>query len=674
MRFRHIHLDFHTHQAIPGIGAAFTKEAFQEALRRGRVDSINLFAKCHHGYSYHPTEVGCQHPNLAFDLLGAQIEACREIDVHTPVYLSAGLDEYYARVHPATDWARQADPSSVRNDPFQVGFKRLCFNTPYLDYLCRQIEEVVQRYRPDGIWLDIVGKVECVCGRCQAILRERGDDPLNPVHVSQLATETQARYFARANEAVHRHDPDMPVFHNQGHIPKGDRKFMALNSHLEVESLPTGSWGYDHFPLTAKDVAPMADAFLGMTGKFHTVWGEFGGYKHPDALRYECAMMNAYGARCCVGDQLHPDGRLDPDTYDRIGQAYTEVEAREPYLRGCRPVSRIAILSIESLAGAGVLDPHLAKRNHPSDLGAARMLMERQVMFDLVDSEADFSPYELLILPDEGRLDAALTGKLRAFIAGGGKLILSHHSGLAVDDDQFALPVGTYQGETDGEDEYYQLGAGFPLDPAEAPTLVRAPVYLLGPSARVETSADAEVWTETVAAYFNRRLAHFCSHQHAPPAGPTGDPACFRTGNIVYFAHKIFRNYAERGQLIYRDTFHAALTALLGDDPALAAMPSAGRVSLMDQPAEDRYILHLACVAPVRRGDAVFPRWNLQSIEVIEDVLPLHDVACRVRTPRPVKQVQLTATGEDLPFRTEGDAVLFTVPRLEMHRMITLAT
>jgi hypothetical protein len=43
-----------------------------------------------------------------------------------------------------------------------------------------------------------------------------------------------------------------------------------------------------------------------MTGKFHTTWGEFGGFKRPNALRYECAAMLAFGSKCSIGDQLHP--------------------------------------------------------------------------------------------------------------------------------------------------------------------------------------------------------------------------------------------------------------------------------------------------------------------------------------------------------------------------------
>ena len=84
LRFRQVHLDFHTSPAIPGVGARFDKAQFQVVLKRGHVDSITIFSKCHHGSSYHPTAVGRMHPSLSFDLLDAQVAACRELDVNHP--------------------------------------------------------------------------------------------------------------------------------------------------------------------------------------------------------------------------------------------------------------------------------------------------------------------------------------------------------------------------------------------------------------------------------------------------------------------------------------------------------------------------------------------------------------------------------------------------------------
>ena len=75
MRFRQVHLDFHTSEAIPEIGKHFRKEQFQAMLKKGHVDSITIFSKCHHGWAYHPSEANETHPGLDFDLLGAMIEA-----------------------------------------------------------------------------------------------------------------------------------------------------------------------------------------------------------------------------------------------------------------------------------------------------------------------------------------------------------------------------------------------------------------------------------------------------------------------------------------------------------------------------------------------------------------------------------------------------------------------
>ncbi len=40
MRFRQVHLDFHTSEAIAPIGARFDKKQFQEMLKLGHVDSV----------------------------------------------------------------------------------------------------------------------------------------------------------------------------------------------------------------------------------------------------------------------------------------------------------------------------------------------------------------------------------------------------------------------------------------------------------------------------------------------------------------------------------------------------------------------------------------------------------------------------------------------------------
>ena len=103
---RQVHLDFHTSELIPGIGERFDKGKWQDALRSGHVNHINIFAKGHHGWSYYPTQVGHTHPNLKFDLLGSQIAACHEIGVNCPIYFTVGWAANDAETHP--EWCARA--------------------------------------------------------------------------------------------------------------------------------------------------------------------------------------------------------------------------------------------------------------------------------------------------------------------------------------------------------------------------------------------------------------------------------------------------------------------------------------------------------------------------------------------------------------------------------------
>ena len=79
--FRQVHLDFHTSECMPGVGSEFSEENFREALLDGHINSITLFSKCHHGWSYHPTKVNEMHPNLTINLLNRQLKVCEELGV-----------------------------------------------------------------------------------------------------------------------------------------------------------------------------------------------------------------------------------------------------------------------------------------------------------------------------------------------------------------------------------------------------------------------------------------------------------------------------------------------------------------------------------------------------------------------------------------------------------------
>ncbi|MBB6672665.1 alpha-amylase family protein [Cohnella nanjingensis] len=656
MRFRQVHLDFHTSELIPGIGSRFSKAQFQDMLRAGRVDSITVFSKCHHGWAYHPSEANEIHPGLSFDLLGAQIEAAHEIGVKTPVYLSAGLDQKLARRHPEWLIRRPNEATVWVPDFLSPGYHRFCMNTPYLDLLCAQIEEVVSRYDADGIFLDIVGVAECYCQSCVATVRAAGGDPRDLEAMRALWDRTYATYCERTNAAVHDLKPGLPVFHNGGHIRRGRRDLAHFNTHLELESLPTGGWGYDHFPLSARYAQTLGMDFLGMTGKFHTSWGEFGGYKHPNALRYETSLSLANGARISIGDQLHPEGHMDEATYALIGEAYAEVEAKEPWCVDVEAVADIAVLSVEAVTG-GNPNPHGDKTGDP-DAGVVRMLLEGKLLFDIVDLEADFAKYKVLVLPDRCPVDERLHGKLQDFLRGGGRVLATGDSGLNTEGTAFALNLGSrYIGDSACRPSYFR--PGFPIAGLPAASYV---MYSEGKE--IATADGGTVHGERENSYFNRDVFSFCSHQHTPSTLQSAGPAMTEGRDGIYFAWQAFSEYAEKGSLVLREAVLYALNRLLPNKTLTTNLPAQGIVTLQKQETARRWVQHLLYASPVRRGDG---------IEVIEDLLPIRQIDVTVRVPSDVAAVTLEPAGVAIPFEQSDGQVRYTVPELVCHQMVALS-
>ena len=643
--FRQVHLDFHTSECLKGVGSRFQKKQFQDALQTGHVNSITLFSKCHHGWTYHPTKAGVMHPHLRFDLLGSMLDACREIGVAAPVYLSAGFDEQYVKKHPdhAFRWSME-DPGPDFSKPM---YHLLCMNSPYLAVLTEQVREVVQTYHPVGIFLDIVAPRACFCPYCKQLLIQAERNAQDPAEYEKLGEQTYLHYTQVIQRAAKEIDPDIRIFHNGGHIAAGRRDLAFANTHLELESLPTGGWGYDHFPKSARYVQGLGLEYLGMTGKFHKSWGEFGGYKHPNALRYEAALSLANGAKCSIGDQMHPYGFLDPATYALIGTAYAEVEQKEPWCTDVVPIADIGLLSAEGYVGG---------RNVLPDIGACRILLEGHYLFDVLDEQSDFSNYKILILPDCIPISKQLLDQLTSFVGQGGKLLCTGKSGVE-DGVGMLFDLGAeWKGPNEIRPDYFvprfQPGALHP-----AAFVLYAQGYLVQATERATVHGDRQN------SFFNRTAEHFCSHQHTPNQVDGSLPAMTEGLNGIYVAWDLFTEYAETGSLIAKEIAKYALDTLLDNQKTLETdLPAQGVATLMRQ--KDRHILHMLYASPVKRG---------KDIEVIEDVVPLHDIHITLRLPTPPRRVKLVPQNEPIQYQIQQDgAATFSIDRLECHQMVEI--
>jgi hypothetical protein len=654
MRWRQVHLDFHTSEHCPDVGAGFDEEQFVGALKLGHVDTINLFGMGHHGWCYYPTKLGLAHPNLKTDLLGRQLRACADADIRTTVYITVGWNDKASREHP--EWLVRHPDGTVDGPPLRHpytprpnGWYRLCTNSPYLDEVVLPVtREVMEMYAPSGIWLDITGEYPCTCRWCREGMAEAGLDVNSDADRAEWGRVVYKDYLRKANELIHGIKPDTTIYHNSSE-KKGRHDLYPYWTHYEIESLPTASWGYNHFPNNARYFTMLPGMeIVGMTGKFHRNWGEFGGFKNPVALQYEVGQIVSLGCRCSIGDQLHPSGVADEETYRIIGEAYARVEEREEWLKGTAPVADVAVLA----PSAVMKDRNLTR----SEVGAGQMLMEDQIPFVVLDETMDFSPYKVLVLPDCVLCDEALAKKLNGYVAGGGALLLSGESGLNRQKTAFVVPTGTdYDGPSPWDVEYVVVGDALAKDMVRSPFLV----YQSGVKTVVRS---AEVLAEAWQPYFSRTYEHFCSHGSTPQEGPAGWPAVSREGRVIHIAQPIFRVYESMGMQLHRDLVLNCLDLLYPDRMLDVDLKSCGRVGLMRQEAENRLLLHLMYAVPIRRG----------STEVIEDIVTLTDVEVALAVDAEPARVYLAPSREELAFEYSGGEVRFAVPKIEMNQIVAV--
>lgn len=222
----------------------------------------------------------------------------------------------------------------------------LCSAGGYREYLYEMTREACERYDVlDGLFYDIVFVYDaCYCDSCVKGMREMGLNPEVEADAKKYYEIQKKITIDGVCKIVKETHPEASIFFNSGGAEIHKPQWHYASTHFEMEDLPTVWGGYDKMPMRARYFAGLGKDYLGMTGKFHRSWGEFGGYKTPEALKYECAAMLANGARVSVGDQLHPLGRMDMETYRNIGKAYSYVEEIEEYCFDTKETARLGVM------------------------------------------------------------------------------------------------------------------------------------------------------------------------------------------------------------------------------------------------------------------------------------------------------------------------------------------
>lgn len=659
---RQVHLDFHTSPDIPDVGVDWDADHFVETLQRAHVNSVTIFATCHHGMSYYPSKVAPVHPSLKFDLLGEQIEALHRVGIRCPIYLTVGWNVSAAERHP--EW-RQVDihGKNVGGYPFEPSWPWMCVGTDYTEELIAQTEELLANYDVDGFFYDILMYHPDGCVNMPSLksMAKLGLNPKDAGDRKQHNHILARRFMERTTNVIRAKLPEAGIFYNS----RWGLHFIdeaEYYSQVEIESLPTGGWGYAFYPFWSRYGRSFGKPMLGMTGRFHKMWADWGGLKHPDALKFECGGILATGGAVSIGDQLHPRGRLNEAVYDVIGQAFDAVEQIEEFCINATPVSQIGLL---------ILDPEADKANQTSAgiktsptegaEGASKMLLELHHQFDVITDRScdDFTKYDLLILPDVAVGSPEVVTRLKSYVAGGGKLLISHEAMIRELSEEAGVTV---VGHAESNPDYFTIDdarlfgpvtrAGFPYSIYEGPTL------------KVKAGPDTLTLCQAHETYFNRTAEHFSSHGFTPPKSDKPDyPAATLHKGVLYFYGPIFRAYNTHGNLTFRHLIGEMIRLLIEPILVTSAPPTA-EVTMMRQEEGERTLVHIVNYSAQRR--------STKHVEALEIPVPLHQVTLQLAGFEGELKATIARNGHALPIRNLINGIMITVPFVSTHEVIVI--
>jgi len=651
---RAIHFDFHTMPGCTDIGAKFDGPAFAATLKQAGVEFINFFAKCNVGFCYFPTKVGTMYPGLTRDLLGEVIASCHAVGIKVSAYFNVGLSHEEALRH--REWCIVNPKGQVYEfDVMNHWFRKMCFNSGYRGHILALIREVLENYPVDGLIFDSMNPPPCHGIECVEQMEQLGLDINRPEDAAAFAQQTKLSLKQDIEALAGRYRQDLFLY------------FLGVEAcyqptHIELEVLPQGGWGYDYLPSRIRYIRTLGKPYATMTGRFQRSWGDLGGLRPEPALFYDCINSVANGGACSIGDHLHPAGALQPPVYDMISRVYARLAALDEWTDGAQSQADMAIFAPwldEAIPAPPAATAILA--------GASRLLLELGCQYDVLDGAADLRGYRLLFLPDEVRLTPALADKVQAFLDQGGAVISSAWSGLTPDGAGFALPAYREAIEMAGP----ELGdpTFFHAGPEVADGVPAMGVTIYSPGIAMRPRADRGISGAGLGRSYWKigQWDHKHEYLYAPEKELTDDSALVRTadGKVWHFAFPIAADYYQYATTIMKRVLGNIIRQVL-PEPLVTVknLPSYGVATVTDQPARHRRLLHLLCFVPEKRGRAM---------EIIEEpsVAVNLDISLRL-DGRTARRVYLAPDRKDLAFTQSGDRVCLRLDVLVGQALIVI--
>ena len=294
-----------------------------------------------------------------------------------------------------------------------------------------------------------------------------------------------------------------------------------------------------------------------------------------------------------------------------------------------------------------------------TDQGVLHALEQLKYQFQFIDTGVDLANYAVIILPDAIPVDPELAARLRAYVAAGGKLLITGRSAIDTTGGDFILAdlMGVHLvGDAPFAPDYLVLGPEL----AEGIEPMPHSCELRGVEISAEPGCEVLAWSG--APYFNRTWEHFCSHRTTPFDRAVDSPVVVQQGNVITIARPLFTEYAEFSKRVHKQLIHNCLQRLI-PRPRIGAhnLPSTAVVTVRKQDAD--LIVHLLHYVPQRRG---------RTLDVIEDVLPLSGVRLQVAAAQRPSSVRRVPEMKDVAWQWRDGYVDIEVSTVNGYQIVQL--
>ncbi|MGI6742183.1 MAG: alpha-amylase family protein [Eubacteriales bacterium] len=569
---RALHIDFHTMPGIHDFMREIDPADFAETLSDAHITLVNVFAQCNIGFSYYKTDLGIPYPGMKGDMLPDIVRECHKRGIKVVAYINVGLNHEYARKNYG-NCRINSEGKVVFGDTSGNFFRAPCYNSEYGEYLLSVIREIFKKCKPDGIFCDCMFNMACWCNSCTEKMISEGIDIKNTAAVYEFQHRSMKEICRRIKDIV---PPEKLCYFN------GMEWTDVENSHLEIECLPSGGWGYDYFIPRSAYARMLSDNVIYMTGRFQASWGDFGGYKGLNSLENDIQDAMCQGTQFSVGDHMHPAEGLVEDIYRDIGKIYRKYEEYERWTDGCRYISEIGI----------IINRGSFTNSHK---GAARMLSELKYGFDIIDETMDFGKYRLLLIPGDTVPNDALCEKLKDSYKNGIKLIFCGRSGVGKDGfwADFINDKAEFNGFDDTDNAYYKTNETL-KDTADMP-------YAMYTRGILMTAKDKkDEFASRVKPYFKKHWDGLQGYFYTPPECKDGHSAVILCSDFAYVSFDPFESYFNEASSFHKKLVSELISALMPKRLIECNLPSTSRATLTG--CDEYRLLHIKATYPEPRG------------------------------------------------------------------------